>query len=106
MTIFYFLTDGSTSRGNRHYLAVLFQTTEKLRVVTYFYGLIEIPLDETAMGLTTTLVNQLTADGLYKIIQDNIVGFVSDGASVMIGVKSGMDKYLRYVFYYIVLIFT
>ena len=92
-----FSTDGSTSRGNRHYLVVLFQTMEKHRVVTYFYNLIEIPFDESALGLTTVLVNQLTKDGLYKIIQDNIVGFVSDGASVMIGVKSGMDKMLRYV---------
>ena len=29
---------------------------EKLRVVTYFYSLIEIPYDESALGLTTVLV--------------------------------------------------
>ena len=68
-----------------------------MRVVTYFYSLIEIPFDETALGLTTVLVNQLKADGLYKLIKDNIVGFISDGASVMIGVKAGMDKLLRFV---------
>ena len=101
------MTDGSTARGNRHYLVVLIQTTEKKRVVTYFYHLIEVPLDETSQGLTTILVNQLKLDGLYKLVQDNIVGFISDGASVMVGVKSGMDKILRYVdhtFYYIELI--
>ena len=95
-----FSTDGSTSRGNRHYLAVLLQTMEKLRVVTYFYHLIEIPLDETSVGLTTVLVNQLKTDKLYETIKNNIVGFVSDGASVMVGVKSGMDKILRYVIMY------
>ena len=33
-------------------------------VVTYFYRLIEIPFDETALGLTALLVKQLEADGL------------------------------------------
>ena len=75
----------------------LFQTMEKHRVVTYFYNLIEIPFDESALGLTTVLVKQLEKDDLYEPIQRNIVGFISDGASVMIGVKSGMDKLLRYV---------
>ena len=51
------------------------------------------------MGLATVLVNQLTKDGLLQIVKDNMVGFVSDGASVMVGVKSGMDKILRYVYH-------
>ena len=80
-------------------MAVLIQTIEKSKVVTYFYSLIEIGLDETAMGLATVLVNQLTKDGLLQIVKDNMVGFVSDGASVMVGVKSGMDKILRYVYH-------
>ena len=39
--------------------------------------------DETAVGLTKALIDQLHADDLYEPVKDNIVGFISDGASVI-----------------------
>ena len=39
--------------------------------------------DETAVGLTKALIDQLNEDDLFETVRDNIVGFISDGASVI-----------------------
>ena len=63
---------------NIHYLVVLLQTTEGKKVVTYYYHLIEIGLDESAQGLVDALIAQLKEDGLYVTVRKNLVAFVSD----------------------------
>ena len=54
------------------------------RVVTYFYAMIEIPMDESATSLKDILVERLKKDGIHDRVKDKIVGFISDGASVMV----------------------
>ena len=56
---------------------------EKNVVVEYFYGLLEIPMDESAESLKKVLVDRLIRDGLFQAVKDKIVGFVSDSAPVM-----------------------
>ena len=78
------ILDSSTSHGNDHYLVTLIQSMEKHIVVNYFYGLIEIPMDESSESLKKVLIDRLIKDGLYQAVKDNIVGFVSDSAPVMV----------------------
>ena len=59
-------------------LVVLLQTTENNKVVTYYYHLVLIGLDESAAGLTNKLLDQLKKDGLLDIVRKNIVSFISD----------------------------
>ena len=81
------ILDSSTSHGNDHYLVTLIQSMEKHIVVNYFYGLIEIPMDESSESLKKVLIDRLIKDGLYQAVKDNIVGFVSDSAPVMVSLS-------------------
>ena len=66
------------------FTATHIQTLEKNKVVTFFYGLILIPMDESAESLKDVLVKRLRKDQTYDAVKKNIVGFVSDSASVMV----------------------
>ena len=57
------------------------------RVVTYFYAMIEIPMDESATSLKDILVERLKKDKIHDLVKEKIVGFISDGASVMVFVS-------------------
>ena len=89
------IVDGSTDKGNKHLLAVLFQTLEEDVPVTYYYGLLELQTDETAEGQTDVLIGQLEKDNVYESIKNRVISFVSDGASVMTGKKKGMAKLMK-----------
>ena len=59
--------------SNAHQLVVLFQTIEKdYRVVTYFYGLLEIYYDESAQGLLDLLVSDFDRNGILDKIKKNL----------------------------------
>ena len=92
------IADASTDAGNIHQLAVLFHTLEKDVPVTYLYGLLTLGADQSALAQTEVLVKHLTDDGLFNHIKDNVISFVSDGASVMIGHKKGMAARLKQLF--------
>ena len=47
-------------------------------MVTYYYHLVEIGLDESAQGLVDALVAQLKDDDLFGTLKKNLVSFVSD----------------------------
>ena len=65
-------------------------------VVNYLYALLEIPSDETATSLKDVLVARLVKDEIYDAFKQNIVGFVSDSASVMVSSNLMHIKWQNY----------
>ena len=65
-------------------------------VVNYLYALLEIPSDETATSLKDVLVARLVKDEIYDAFKQNIVGFVSDSASVMVSSNLMQIKWQNY----------
>ena len=58
---------------------MLFQTIEKgYRVVTYFYGLLEIHYDESAQGLLNLLVSDFDRNGILEKIKKNLGNYINN----------------------------
>ena len=79
------IVDGSTDVSNNHLLAILIQTLEDDMPMNYYYALIKLETDESAESQTEALIDKLTKDNIYDAVQNKIISFVSDGASVMTG---------------------
>ena len=75
-------------------MSILIQTIEKNRPVVFFYRLVH--LDETAEDAETlkdavkTVLDEV--DKLWDIVKKKLVGLITDGASTMVGYKSGLGK--------------
>jgi hypothetical protein len=88
------IVDGSTDPRQNHYLIVYLQSLEQLRPIVYFYGLLEIGLDETADGFLNILKKAFEKDGITESMKRTLIAFASDGASVMLGKHAGLGKKL------------
>ena len=56
---------------------VLIQTLEEESiVVNYFYGLVPIPMDESAESLKNVVLKRFEDDQVLEKIKENIVGFI------------------------------
>ena len=64
------------------------------RPLTYFYRSLYIT-SQTSTSLHATLISAFKEDGIYNVIKSNIRAFVSDGASSLVGRKSGLAKLLN-----------
>jgi hypothetical protein len=95
-TKFSIIMDASTDMKNKHYLVVLFQCLEENTPVIYFYKILETGVDETADGLTKTLMDQIRKEkpAFLDHFKRHLFGFAVDGAAVNLGVKNGIDKKL------------
>ena len=91
------ILDSSTDNSGRHYLIVLFQTLEEERPIVYFYRLIHLDMDESADGLCNSLITSIQNENLdlYSYLKRNLIGFASDGASVMLGKHNGLIRKLE-----------
>ena len=79
------ITDAATDNVRNHYLAVLFQTLEHGAPVVYFYKLIPLGSNENAKALLNKIVYEFEGEkhGFAAHMKRHLVGFSSDGASVM-----------------------
>ena len=84
------ILDGSTSTDMFHFLSVLVQTLENERPIVYLYRLVELGVDETAVGLKNALIQVFQKDGIESHMKEKLVGFGSDGAAVNTGNISGL----------------
>ena len=86
------ICDGASDPRQNHYLTVLLQGIEHNLPKVYFYRLILIGSDETAEGLMQLLINAFEDDGIKDKMKQNLIGFTSDGANVMMGKFNGLAK--------------
>lgn len=89
---FSLIVDESTDKGCTKHLCVIARTMIKTKVTDAFYDL--IPLENaSAQSLYETVVKCLADEGIpYK---DNMIGFASDGASVMMGAHNSLASRLK-----------
>ena len=66
------------------------QTLENERPIVYLYRLVELGVDETAVGLKNALIQVFQKDGIESHMKEKLVGFGSDGAAVNTGNISGL----------------
>src|SRR5207248_10172520 len=99
------ILDGTTTKGEQnHYLITYFMTLEDgIRPMVYFYKLILMPSDETAVSVRETLVNEWKKEkvdnkdvGFYDFMEQYLYGMGSDGAAVNVGSKNGLVKQLEH----------
>ena len=91
------ICDGSTDAWQNHYLVVLLQGIEENLPKVYLYRLILIGSDETAQGLLDLIVDAFGSDGILDKMENNLIGFAADGASVNLGKKAGLGVKLQEV---------
>lgn len=74
-----------------------FQAIEEDSPVIYFYKLIPTSTDETAEGFYKSLRNAIVDEerDLFSYLKNNLVGYGSDGASVMLGKYGGLAVVLE-----------
>lgn len=91
------IIDDTTDVKNNHYKVVYFQTIEEVNPVIYFYKLIELKSGTGFDGFEAMRLSweAETKKEFYTYMQNNLIGFASDGASVNLGKKSGIVKYLK-----------
>jgi len=81
------ILDGSTSKKHHHYLMVYFQSMEGSRSVVYFYSIINTGKSSTAETMFQKLEERMKADGIYELVLEKLVAFVSDSATVNFKLK-------------------
>lgn len=91
------ILDGSTDVSFRHFLIVYFQAMEDNVPIVYFYKLVETADDETAAGYFNSLKRSFIEEerDLYGYLKSNLIGFASDGASVMMGRNHGLITFFQ-----------
>jgi len=93
------IVDSSTDSSGYHYLIVYFQTLENEHPVMYFYRLVLLGVDETSVGLLRSLNDTINNDSQEKDFRNylvkHLIGYSSDGASVMMGKYNGFHKKLE-----------
>lgn len=91
------IVDDTTDVKNIHYKIVYFQTIEDVNPVVYFYKLVELK-SGTGLGGFEALRQSWQSEEkkeFYNYMQNNLIGFASDGASVNLGKYLGTAKYLK-----------
>lgn len=82
----------STDVGNKRLLCILIKYVYNFKIKTQLLDLVAIGADE---GTARGLYNLLKASFLdFKINAQQIIGFCSDNASVMVGVKESLKAHL------------
>lgn len=97
---FSLLLDEATSLSNKNALIVYIRTMLKgmENPMTIFLTLFELN-DTTASGILEELLKQLQSLGLgYDFLKDHLIALTCDGASVMLGKKSGLAKQVMEMF--------
>lgn len=91
------IVDDTTDAGNVHYKIVYFQTVEDVSPVIYFYKIIQLKSGTGFGGFETMRLSWESEKKpeFYQYMQENLVGFASDGASTNLGKTSGTVKYLK-----------
>lgn len=85
------LVDTTTDQNVINYLAVYIRTLENNVPRVYFYSLIHVE-SETAVQMKSYILESFKKDGLETAVKARLVGFASDGASVMTGERGGLAK--------------
>ena len=89
------IIDESTSISNKSMLVVYLRTVINSQDTTIFLDVVELT-DQKSLTITNALLECLSSYGLKtNYLRKNLLCFASDGASVMLGVKSGVAKQLR-----------
>ena len=94
------LIDEATSINKKSNLIVYIKTcfSDSLEPVTFYLDLIELP-EQNAECIYTTLIQCLEVHGFTKeLLSQRLIGFASDGASVMFGSHSGVAKRVQQSF--------
>lgn len=94
---FSIIIDGSTDITDTHFLIVYFQLLENNVPITCFYKLLETSSDVTANGFFKTIWDGLKNEerDFFNYFKRNLIGFASDGESVMSGVRGGLISFIR-----------
>ena len=105
------IIDSTTDKGSNHYMIMYLRSLESERnpqtneitreyPIVYFYSLERINYDESAQGYMNTISqkfnseNTVVGKNFENIIKQNLIGFASDGANVMIGSNGGVSQKL------------
>lgn len=91
------IIDDTTDAGNVHFKIVYFQTIENSNPVIYFYKLIETKSETGLAGfeaLRSAWISEERKD-FHKYMEENLIGFASDGAPANLGRHNGVIKFLR-----------
>ena len=83
------IVDTSTDSSNNNYLIVYFKTIEYHKPTVYFYRILGVK-SEKAIDLKKLIFDAFEEDGILGIMKERLIGFTSDGASVMIGKHNGL----------------
>ncbi|XP_068115059.1 E3 SUMO-protein ligase KIAA1586 homolog [Hyperolius riggenbachi] len=88
--------DESTTVSSQSVLIVYIRTTiNENKPVTFFLDLLHLPKTD-AQSIEATLLTCLGKHGFnHEFLKENLIGVCSDGASVMLGRKSGVLERLR-----------
>uniref|UniRef100_A0A3P9LTJ1 DUF4371 domain-containing protein n=1 Tax=Oryzias latipes TaxID=8090 RepID=A0A3P9LTJ1_ORYLA len=99
------LADKSTNDSNKSTLIVFVKASVDGAMEPIAFPLDLVDLDSLcAAHIKEKLINCLLKNGFtMQLLQELLIGFCSDGASVMLGVKSGVGKLLKDDFPFIVL---
>uniref|UniRef100_A0A8C7YBF1 E3 SUMO-protein ligase KIAA1586-like n=1 Tax=Oryzias sinensis TaxID=183150 RepID=A0A8C7YBF1_9TELE len=91
------LADESTNVGNKSTLIVFVKASVDGAMEPIAFPLDLVDLDSLcAAHIKEKLINCLLKNGFtMQLLQELLIGFCSDGASVMLGVKSGVGKLLK-----------
>uniref|UniRef100_A0A3P9KAD0 DUF4371 domain-containing protein n=1 Tax=Oryzias latipes TaxID=8090 RepID=A0A3P9KAD0_ORYLA len=91
------LADESTNVGNKSMLIVFVKASVDGAMEPTAFPLDLVDLDSLcAAHIKEKLINCLLKNGFtMQLLQELLIGFCSDGASVMLGVKSGVGKLLK-----------
>lgn len=91
------IIDDTTDKGNNHFKIVYFQTIEDNNPVIYFYKLIETK-SEKGISSFEALRDAFKSEKrsqFHDYMQNNLIGFASDGAPSNTGKNSGTIKHIR-----------
>lgn len=92
------ILDTSTDITNKHYLICYFSVIENNNVRTKLYKLIRLGIDEDADALFNHMINEFEKDGIETYMQENLVGYITDGARVFRGhINSVMVKFQNWI---------
>jgi hypothetical protein len=77
------IIDSATDKMLKHYLICNLSIMKNGKQSILFYRLIQINSKQDGNELFNLLIKAFTDDGIYDVIQRNLVAFIADGASVM-----------------------
>lgn len=90
---------GSSDLQRTHNMIVYFLAVEDHVPIMYFYKLIECSLDQSADGLFKALKNAFVEEEVdfIQYLRNNLIGYISDGAPVMLTKNGLVSKFRSFV---------